>query len=76
LKINFDLSNVYFNKFSQPSKKKKERTKGTVKGFVLEIMGLKLHHVMKEEKLKSPYLENITLGKAGLDVSKVIFESP
>jgi len=63
LEINFDLSNVCFNKFSQPSKKKKEGTKGTLKGFVLEIMGSRLHHIMREEKLKSPYLKNIKLGE-------------
>jgi hypothetical protein len=63
LEINFDLSNVCFNKFSQPSKKEKEGTKGTLNGFVLEIMGSRLHHVMTEEKQKSPYLKNIKLGE-------------
>jgi hypothetical protein len=44
--------------------KKKKGRKDTLKGFVLKIMGSRLHHVMKEEKLKSPYLENIKLGKS------------
>lgn len=63
MEINLDFNNVCFNKFSQPSKRKKEGTKGTLKGFVLEIMGSRLHHVIREEKLKFPYLENIKLGE-------------
>jgi hypothetical protein len=63
LEINLDLSNVCFNEFSQPSKKKKGGIEGTLKGFVLERMGPRLHHVMREEKLKSSYLENMKLGE-------------